>query len=808
MSRFAIVAALLLAAAGVWALWPRGTAAPPVQAASPGSGLSPAPPPPVVPVVAHDDPVRRAELEAPLAEDGAAAAAAAAAPRADGLCALVVRVVFAADGSPAAGVHVGVESLSVLDPELTACGGSTSDDGICRFDDLRSGSWWIRLDRAGDRRVYVAPGCTLEVTIEIPSGTRISGLVVDDRDRPVAGARVWLSQEWSWRRGTVVARTDGEGRFALRDVAPDRWLGARATGFAPSALTRLAGHAGEALELRIAVGGRGASVRGIVRDRAGAPVAGAVVLVGREDDEHRARDRDGGTTPDWPPFLLRTADDGAFAAEDVGSGRIPVQVRARGFAPWTGAVELAPGETRHVDVTLERGGSVLGTVRDELGKPLENVAVAACAADPTAPSAPTFDDVMSTGRWSEFHRVRGYTRADGGYRLDNAPVGLVWVVAGKADRAGAAATLRVPAGGEVEWSPQLAASLQLHGVVQDAAGRPLADWLVRIHREDGEESGATGPRYHFTRTGKDGGFRFDRRPSVAHEVAVHESAEAGTRKRLERKGVLPGAPVVLVVEAAAAADAAFTGRVLDAAGRALAGAKVSAWCGELDLSRHAHSGDDGAFELGDLPPGRYWVRVSDDAHAWTNLGFVELAPHQRRSLGEVRLAAGNRLRGRILSARSELREALRLVLLGRNGEAGTVDVREDGYRSAPLAAGDYTLQISGEGIAAQQVAVRIEAGRDSVLDLEVRAGVRHGLRIAVPGADAALRWVHASVYSDPGGMVAAQTAHRSGDAFTCTFWLAPGRYKAMVFVEGGRRRGEAMIDVGVAGAETTIVVDR
>lgn len=184
----------------------------------------------------------------------------------------------------------------------------------------------------------VPPGAASQVVVLRPAAA-VRGQVVEG-GRPVTGVRLVMETGRDLPGpGQEFQREVPGGGFAFTDLLP----GALAitaitpdgrTGQAEVALTAGAEQA-VSIEVR-----RGAVVTGRVVDGAGAPVAGAFVMVG-----------------DRPPEGEGTAGDGRFRLQGVPAGA--QQLRA--FLPRVGSatrdVELAPGQELDVgDLRLSRGG--------------------------------------------------------------------------------------------------------------------------------------------------------------------------------------------------------------------------------------------------------------------------------------------------------------------------------------------------------------------------------------------------------------------------------------------------------------------
>src|SRR5690606_28797449 len=207
----------------------------------------------------------------------------------------------------------------------------------------------------------------------------------------VADAEILLAPGREPELALVASHTDAAGRFALRDVAPDRYLAAAAAGWAVARLQPIARVAdpgsaqasavpaptappdgGAAAkppapprELRFDAPGLAVTGRVLAADRS--PVAGALVVVGM------------GLAPDLgpaelaqyrPPRWARSGLDGSFLIRGVPfAPEAFVWARAPSFAPRCGPVTLDPHRGADVDLVLQPGWRVAGTVLDDDGRP-------------------------------------------------------------------------------------------------------------------------------------------------------------------------------------------------------------------------------------------------------------------------------------------------------------------------------------------------------------------------------------------------------------------------------------------------------
>ncbi|MHB8874349.1 MAG: carboxypeptidase regulatory-like domain-containing protein [Myxococcaceae bacterium] len=207
------------------------------------------------------------------------------------------------------------------------------------------------------------------------AGGSIRGKVVDPQNAPFAGAKVSARFRATGHGGTglqpePVALSGPDGEFELSGLDPGRYeLVARNEGFAPAQVDDVPAGARDVV-LKLALGGR---VRGTVRSRgSGAPVAAfTVALLRRAGPIERPRFA-----------VLAVADPaGAYLITGVPAGSYAVVAAASGMAPSAEVpIEVAapPSPDVVADVQVSVGGTLTGTVRDEVSKAPLPGAVVSC----------------------------------------------------------------------------------------------------------------------------------------------------------------------------------------------------------------------------------------------------------------------------------------------------------------------------------------------------------------------------------------------------------------------------------------------
>ena len=271
-------------------------------------------------------------------------------------------------------------------PSADASSFKTAKDGTFKLDRLPPGDHQELVVRHDAHETAVVGGLKLGpgstragLTIVLPQGLALEGIVRDDQGHPLSGASVGLSRNPGFgggpgRRGPPAllaagperrrdVQTAADGRFQFKGLTAGDWtLSVSKTGFArevvdPVKITDKAAPLDVALK-------PGVAIRGFVRDRSGEGVAGYRVTVGGGFGRRR------GPNPQMDP----TGPDGAFSIDglDEGVAYDVVAIPERGPS-LTKRNVAAP--TDDVVLTVADRGTVLGTVTDADGKPVTEFVV-------------------------------------------------------------------------------------------------------------------------------------------------------------------------------------------------------------------------------------------------------------------------------------------------------------------------------------------------------------------------------------------------------------------------------------------------
>jgi len=689
-----------------------------------------------------------------------------AADRATGT--VLVRVRFA-DGSPAAGVRValvGPGAVFLLGDDMVHV---TDAEGVVRVE-LPPGGRAFSVDRAPVfREIQVESGSVTLVEQDLPPGLRVSGRVVDAEGSPVRGATVLFARR-DFDPGVPLATTDARGRFSIRDLSAPGFLGAFARGHAPPWWREIPGKTTGSREVELALRGPGGELDVQVLGADAVPLPGAEVYLGARDARPIREEEETGARVMVPPRRHATSDaGGGVRFEGIAPGPVRVAVVTEGYAAWHDSVDIAAPGSRSLTVRLDEGAVVSGVVRTDSGDP---VAGAQIAAQAEALADLAVQVVTESGD-------------DGSYRLARVPSGRVTLMLLSDESGGAETTLDVASGARVAWDPVLESRAAfrvrvLHGddtpapgwhvFVETAAEEWIPGYRIGVHHqrvwyrhgvtdEDGRaEIRGCVARPHRLRVAAPATPAMAGPPSVVREgrlpgddlqIRLDESASGWIEGRLEIRGEPAGDPVLFVREE-----------------------------GQLGPASVVHPEQSGAFRIGPLVPGSYWVTYAARSYEQV-LGRFELDPEERLDLGERTVGETGRLEVRLDPDEGVAPEDPDLALRDPTGSSRwggfTFDGRTAIHPSLPP--GSYRLALRGAGIASALVPVDIRAGETTRLAVPVQAGVRRDLVIVEPDGLSWARVAELVVRDSRGAEVLAFWTRRDEEGcFAQAVSLAPGEY--------------------------------
>ena len=589
----------------------------------------------------------------------------------------------------------------------------------------------------------------------------VSGVVVDEAGRPVAGAEVRISSSFA-------VRTSPEGRFRVERVPTGRTfeLAVVRPGFAPSLRTGFTPKPGAVPPLRITLR-RGRTVSGTVKDGEGKPAAGVEVELARS----RAVSISETAPPDRGLHQTVTGSDGRFTLPDLPAGRFDLAALGPGFrSPLAQALPVVPG-TEPLDLgtfTLERK-ALEGRVRDPEGRPVAGAEVWVRSKD----WAREWWDVDF-----ESERPAAVTGADGRFEIPDLPSrgweGLLVCRKGFTE-----AFAAFPAGEPVE--AVLVPRIPISGKVLDLRGEPVAGAMVSAWLSGGGVGDVIYPNGPCLpdppRTDAEGRFSLDLEEPGWYDVSAEAEGYLLAVREVVR--VPSGEEVVLTLEAGAPDEEGgppprvpreIRGRVLGPDGEPVEGALVSTVLGDRTTTDA-----DGSFLLFAQDEGDPAVRAEKEGYG---AGFT--GPLQPPVSGvEIRLTQGLSLTGRLLGLEPEelARAAVRAAVSGAPERWAALD--PDGrYQILDLPPGEWTVTATAGPRAVEETVTLSPDAWESVHDLVFRPTWEvWGRAISESGP---LAGVEIGFFKD--GQAPAWI--ESGEDGTFSVRLEDGEYSALASVEG------------------------
>lgn len=472
------------------------------------------------------------------------------------------RVTRGPDRAPAEGARIVVRGTdnAVYNPVLAEA--ITDANGAYRVEDLAARDYWIWLASSRGassivETVSVTSGATAVHDFEVSAVREfvVRGRVTDAASSaPIGDALVSVE--------TDSTRSDASGAFELRTVVAEKVSKVAIKASARGFLEKRVEVAGDAASVEIALT-PGLSVSGKVVGQGGAPIEGAQIAL---FDDAKGQSPTGG-------IKVRSESDGGFEVGGLKSGaRYGMVVVAEGLA--AAAFELPALDSDRKDlgeIELAPAAALVATIVDDAGKPWTDCDIWLYGGDA---GRARFTDAPVEAFDLRFGQRMNKTRADGRAVFGELAAGEYTL---KTRVAGRSTWIETPLSlkeGEVrdDFQVVIPRGLALRGRTVDPEGRPVAGVFVLVQRpgSDGVAGSAN--------TGSDGVFDIAGLEPGEHvlrtTIGVVASQEA--RKRFASgkwTASAGGEPLELVMPLVSS----VAGRVVDADGKPLAGALVSAW---------------------------------------------------------------------------------------------------------------------------------------------------------------------------------------------------------------------------------------
>jgi len=237
----------------------------------------------------------------------------------------------------------------------------------------------------GSAPVAVGDGARVDAAPEASEhyGNEVTGLILSPDQKPIAGAKVILTQaglsgrifqnEPLDRSKDRSATTNEEGRYSFLDVEPFNQYSveAQAEGYCREESASFAAHATGEVEVTDIILTLGGSLVGTVTDTGGNPVPDATLIL-----EGLFAQFGDGPAPD--SLVTKSEPDGSYLIPNIPPGNRRLQISAEGYANQTkGGLVFQGEEPLTMDVTLEVAEMICGKVISKAGSPIAEANVLA-----------------------------------------------------------------------------------------------------------------------------------------------------------------------------------------------------------------------------------------------------------------------------------------------------------------------------------------------------------------------------------------------------------------------------------------------
>jgi hypothetical protein len=588
---------------------------------------------------------------------------------------------------------------------------SSDQAGVFRFDAIPPGSFTLSV-RATGFAPLALPGLVVPAgakpwdlgTAFLRPGVTIEGRVVQGDGSPVPDARVRvLSEEAEKGRSpaegspdeaSAQAATDEEGRFTLADQPagmPCR-LEVVAEGFLPVLTPDVVPPTPEPITVVVAPSSQ---VSGTVL-AGDSPVAGAVVVAAVDD----------GTPLSGRRFYASSEADGHFLLRNLEPGRLILTASAEGYAESRRVRVALPagGRRDDLEIHLETGGTVSGTVSTRTGAPLDGTVIEAFA------EAPGRDGAIPGRRTATSDRA-------GRFRLAGLEPGP-WIFSASHPELARKVARRRIGTGDHPLDFVLDPGSEIAGTVTDRGGTPVAGAQILLSPAGGAAGGGPLPpargREVVSQAG--GSFRF---------TGVEDGSY---RLRASKTGFAPDEPA----ETLAVAGAPIAGKVLRLLpGSSIRGrllglsqdelARVEVFASQ-SAGKSARSEVDptGGYRLLDLEPGPWFVVAEVEETGKRAAGQVLLG-REPADL-DLDFAGGVVLSGTLaVDGRPTAGAIVQLASAGNGGASMTTRI-DGAFRFTGLAEGSYSLRVEVPATGLRHVQeIDLSADHEIHLDLTTTA---------------------------------------------------------------------------------------
>lgn len=484
-----------------------------------------------------------------------------------------------------------IEGADVKLASMTEQGARTGGDGVATIKPVAAGIVTVQATAPG-----YAPnsaftqiggvGSTGNLKLTLHEGHAVSGRVIDEGGRPIAKVHITTSSLWDLPQGIEPVVTDAKGQFAIPALAAgNHVLVATDEEHAParSAPVNVGERPVTGVEITMRAGGM---VAGSVVDDTGKPVPYATVRVGGSGMQERSV---------IPSRQATTDKMGAFELRGLSRAKLAVRAEGDAAASAIASVDLTTElAKKDLKLVLDVKGTIAGHVVDETGQPVAEVQVSAfpdiLAGE--APEALSLAGMSSASTDGAGHFViRGLP--DGGYRVRAA---------------------RASGSGAYDWGQEGVPARTGDKAVKIVLKAP-GSIVGKVALEDGSVPRLATVSLGWqtsTMVAPDGTFKLDDLTPRTYDLRVHGPDFAET---LQHDIEVKSGESTDVGTITLQRGRKLTGRVVDAKGNAVAGARVRV--GDMLVS--AQGAEEQLESLEEMSGGR--VGVSDQDGRFSLLGL-------------------------------------------------------------------------------------------------------------------------------------------------------------------------------------------
>ncbi len=584
----------------------------------------------------------------------------------------------------------------------------TGEDGRFEVRDLTSGRFDLSVRAAGFAPTRV-PGVPVDPsgratdfgTVVLVPGAVVEGRVVDRQGAPIKGAEVQIE---SGQRGlgdsAVIlpepVRTDSAGSFLVSDLLPGRRvaLSASKDGFGTAIVPAIEPPTSEPLEVVLAPAG---ILKGRALDEQGDPIEGVIVRTSLEDlamtsSTMASRRRH---------LSARTEADGRFRIENVEAGRLRVSAEASGYQQQVrSGVEMKEGGEVELELVLEIGAVVEGTVTTADGEPVVEVMVAVAEQQ----------DGLFGGHLLSAH---GQSDLEGRYRVTGAPTGPATITLHGHQARRQQKNIEIRPGTNVV-DLVLDPGYEISGQVVDPEGFPRANAVVSIEESRQMQMGqyfSTGS-FEETTSAADGTFTLAGVPAGRYKVIASREGFARAESEVlevdsDRRGIL--------LELRRGAE--LSGRVLGLELEELASLSL-VLVGENGSIRRTSVDYAGAFVFENLTAGGWHLQAQVAGSGRSMSLQVEIPEGVGVVEKDLEFGEGFTLHGVVLSGGQPVAGAMVVA----SGGSGAVNGQTDSsgrFRLESLQAGRYSVMVA-HGTRPHLEEVQVDGDRE--LRIEIPSG--------------------------------------------------------------------------------------